>query len=166
MKQRAVRLLASGPRADWGATCGRVQSIRGEAGFASRGRTRPRRRPLHSGTTNPHGKSKPSIFWSHFHLADTPFLWGSGKVNPRSENRQFGLSVRVGGTTHPGTTRTCPEKSEHRYPPYLLGMGLETADSVPFPDPKRKCSGHGCSASQSHCVVNALYYSDRDIQRL
>ena len=54
---------------------------------------------------NPHGKTTSTSFGSHFPLQTSGFR-GSGKVNLRSENRRFGLSVRVGGHSHTICTAT------------------------------------------------------------
>ena len=47
--------------------------------------------------TNPHDKSKSTIFRSLIHLDSQPLLGGSIKVNLRSVMVRFGFIVRVGG---------------------------------------------------------------------
>jgi hypothetical protein len=47
-------------------------------------------------TTNPHGKTKPSIFRSRMYPASTPYT-GCCKEKMAPKTGRFGLSVRVGG---------------------------------------------------------------------
>ena len=49
-------------------------------------------------TTNPHGKTNTTSCGAICPL-QTREIHGSGKVNPRSEDRTFGLSVRDGGSS-------------------------------------------------------------------
>jgi len=60
--------------------------------------------------TIPHVKNK-SMLCRPFHLPRQPlFLGGSVKVNQKSENHRFGLSMRVGGPSRGASRRWCSSR--------------------------------------------------------
>jgi len=66
------------------------------------------------GTTNLHVKTKSMVLRPLVYLESHSFLGGSFKVNQRSENRRFGLDVRVGGWRDLSVGPLGSSSSQHR----------------------------------------------------